>query len=147
MVLMLILIRQPRFTDCLLYTSTLDFILDSVADTGLHVHSLARFLLRLLLLLLLAGVLRVGLTFLRRRSQILCSLVGLAIVVHRHLRAALVGRGYRLRVVGVRVVAVRGIIIFYTGGLYPAYLMMILEKLILMYFTASDCFGQEKTLY
>ena len=27
--------------------------------------------------------------------------------VHRHLRAALVGRGYLLRVVGVRVVAVR----------------------------------------
>ena len=65
--------------------------MDSVADTGLHFHALARFLLRLLLLLLLAGVLRVGLTFLQRLSQILCSLVGLAIVVHRHLRAALVG--------------------------------------------------------
>ena len=70
------------------FFDTLDFILDSVADTGLHFHALARFLLRLLLLLLLAGVLRVGLTFLQRLSQILCSLVGLAIVVHRHLRAA-----------------------------------------------------------
>ena len=78
-----------------------------MADTGLHFHALARFLLRLLLLLLLAGVLRVGLTFLQRLSQILCSLVGLAIVVHRHLRAALVGRSNLLCIVRVRVVAVR----------------------------------------
>ena len=89
------------------FVDTLDFILDSVADTGLHFHALARFLLRLLLLLLLAGVLRVGLTFLQRLSQILCSLVGLAIVVHRHLRAALVGRSNLLCIVRVRVVAVR----------------------------------------
>ena len=53
------------------------------------------------------GVLRVGLTFLQRLSQSLCSLVGLAIVVHRHLRAALVGRSNLLCIVRVRVVAVR----------------------------------------
>ena len=63
--------------------------------------------LRFILLLLLAGGLRGGLTFLQRLFQVLCRLVGLALVVHRHLRAALVGRGDLLGVVGVRVVAVR----------------------------------------
>ena len=84
---------------------TLDFILDSVADTGLHFHALARFL-RFVLLLLLAGGLRGCLTFLQRLFQVLCRLVGLALVVHRHLRAALVGRGDLLPDIGVRVVAV-----------------------------------------
>ena len=70
-----------------------------MADTGLHFHALARFLR--FVLLLLAGGLRGCLTFLQRLFQVLCRLVGLALVVHRHLRAALVGRGDLLRVVGV----------------------------------------------
>ena len=81
--------------------------LDLVADTGLHLHALARFLLRLLLLLLLRGVLRGGLSLPQRLLQVLGSLVGLALAVHCHLRAALVGRGDLLSVVGVGVVAVR----------------------------------------
>ena len=80
-----------------------------MADIGLYFHALARFLLRLVLLLLLAGVLRSGLTFLQRLFQVLCRLVGLALVVHRHLRAALVGRGDLLPDVGICFVAVREI--------------------------------------
>ena len=89
------------------FVDTLDFILDSVADTGLHFHAFVVLLFRLLLLLLLAVVLRGGLTFLQRLFQVLCRLVGFALVVHRHLCAALVGRGDLLGVVGVRFVAVR----------------------------------------
>ena len=51
--------------------------------------SLIHIFLRLVLLLLLAGVLRSGLTFLQRLFQVLCRLVGLALVVHRHLRCLL----------------------------------------------------------
>ena len=80
--------------------------LDLVADTGLHLHAVV-FLLRLLLLLLLRGILRGGLPFLQRFFQVLGRLVGLALAVHRYLRAALVGGGYFLCRVGVRVVAVR----------------------------------------
>ena len=79
---------------------------DLVADTGLHLHALIVFLLRLLLLLLLRGVIRGGLSLPQRLLQVLGSLVGLAIVVHRHLRAALVGRSNLLCIVRVRVVAV-----------------------------------------
>ena len=78
-----------------------------MADTGLHLHALIVFLLRLLLLLLLCGVLRGGLSLPQRLLQVLGSLVGLALAVHRHLRAALVGRRDLLRVIGVGVVAVR----------------------------------------
>ena len=77
-----------------------------MADTGLHLHALVVFL-RFVLLLLLAVILRGGLTFLQRLFQVLCRLVGLTLVVHRHLRAAFVGRGDLLGVVGVRFVAVR----------------------------------------
>ena len=63
-----------------------------MADTGLHFHAFVVLLFRLLLLLLLAVVLWGGLTFLQRLFQVLCRLVGLALVVHRHLRAALVGK-------------------------------------------------------
>ncbi len=80
---------------------------DLVADTGLHLHALIVSFLRLLLLLLLRGVLRGGLSLPQRLLQVLGSLVGLALAVHRHLRAALVGRRDLLRVVGVGVVAVR----------------------------------------
>ena len=73
----------------------------------LHLHALIVSLLRLLLLLLLFVVFRSGLPFLQRLFQVLGRLVGLALAVHRHLCAALVGRGDLLRVVGVGVVAVR----------------------------------------
>ena len=49
-------------------------------------------LLRLFLLLLLCCVLRGRLPLPQRLRQVLGSLVGLALAVHRHLRAALVGR-------------------------------------------------------
>ena len=73
----------------------------------LHLHALVVFLLRLLLLLLLFVVFRSGLPFLQRFFQVLGRLVGLSFAVHRHLYAALVGRGDLLRVIGVGVVAVR----------------------------------------
>ena len=73
----------------------------------LHLHALARFLLRLFLLLLLFVVFRGGLSFLQRFFQVLGRLVGLAFAVHRHLCVALVGWGDLLRVVGVGVIAVR----------------------------------------
>ena len=73
----------------------------------LHLHALAVFLLRFLLPLLLLVVLRSGLSFLQRLFHVLGRLVGLALVVYRHLRAALVGRGDLLRVVGIGVVTVR----------------------------------------
>ena len=73
----------------------------------LHLHALVVFLLRLFLLLLLFVVFRSGLPFQQRLFQVLGRLVGLSFAVHRHLCAALVGRGDLLRVVGVGVVAVR----------------------------------------
>ena len=73
----------------------------------LHLHALARSLLRFLLLPLLAVVLGGGLSLLQRLIQVLDRLVGLALVVHGHLRAALVAWGDLLRVVGIGVVTVR----------------------------------------
>ena len=73
----------------------------------LHLHALIVSLLRLLLLLLLFVVFRGGLSFLQRFFQVLGRLVGLALVVHGHLRAALVAWGDLLRVVGIGVVTVR----------------------------------------
>ena len=98
--------------DCLhvelfLMIDTLD-CLDLVAGLGiLHLHALARPFLLIFLLPLLVIVFRGGLSFLQRFFQVLGRLVGLALVVHGHLRAALVAWGDLLRVVGIGVVAVR----------------------------------------
>jgi hypothetical protein len=73
----------------------------------LHLHALARPFLLIFLLPLLVIVFRGGLSFLQRFFQVLGRLVGLALVVHGHLRAALVAWGDLLRVVGIGVVTVR----------------------------------------
>ena len=73
----------------------------------LYLHALARPFLLIFLLPLLVIVFRGGLSFLQRFFQVLGRLVGLALVVHGHLRAALVAWGDLLRVVGIGVVTVR----------------------------------------
>ena len=88
----------------------LSTITDDKSSSGLgilHLHALARPFLLIFLLPLLVIVFRGGLSFLQRFFQVLGRLVGLALVVHGHLRAALVAWGDLLRVVGIGVVTVR----------------------------------------